>query len=109
MNVKNQVAFYNMLASKGNFEIIKSLVKSNKPLQFKDFKILNNTKRDGKFSTRTISASIKELESLNLIKNVIIKNNNKKLVGYEITKKGELTYIILKETQNKIKLLEKDF
>lgn len=105
MNSTKNVIFFNTLFSKSNIEIIKELQKSNSPLQFKDLKMLQNPKTNKKYSSRTISESLKELEEQKIIQNQIISKNKRKTIGYAITKKGKETFNIIKEAQSKYEKL----
>lgn len=106
MNSEKNKLFFNTLFSKSNIEIIKELQKSNNtPLQFKDLKLIANPKTNKKYSTRTISQSLKELEEEEIISNQIITKNKRRTVGYIITEKGKQTLNIIKEAESKYKKL----
>lgn len=106
MNSKKNSINFNTLFSKSTIKIIEELQKSTQPLQFKDFKTLENPKRNnGKYSSRTISESLKDLEEIGLIENQIITKNKRKTFGYSLTKKGKETFNILKEAQSKYEKL----
>ncbi len=107
MKTKIENGFFDLILSKSNLEIIKELQKSKTPLQFKDLKTLTNPKTTKKYSTRTISESLKELEENFLITNEIVTKNKRKTLGYAITQKGEKTLEILKEAQSKYEKIEK--
>ena len=94
-----------ILFSKSNFEILKLLQKKSEPIQFKELKFIKNPQTTKTYSTRTIAASLKELEEKGLIENQIIKNKTKKSLGYQLTNTGKKTYLILKETEEKLKKL----
>ena len=105
MKTEKNKPFFNTLFSKSNIEIIKELQKSNSPLQFKDLKLIANPKTDKKYSTRTISESLKELEEYKIITNQVMTKSKRKTVGYIITEKGKQTFNIIKEAEEKYKKL----
>lgn len=100
MTKRNSLSFFTF---QGNYEIMKSLFTSQKPLQFKDLKNLKNPKTEKKYSTRTIAESLKLLEEKDLIRNEITTNNKRrKYLGYSLTDKGKGAIQILKETEEKL-------
>ena len=103
MNFEKKFNFFNTLLITRNQVILNEFLKLNKPLQFKDFKLIINPNTEKKYSTKTISKSLKELESEGLIQNEIMMNSKKKVLGYAITKKGIESIDILKETEIKLK------
>jgi len=99
-----RLSFYFM---KGNIEILKYL-ENNSPIQFKDIRNLTNPKTKKKFSSRTVSLRLKELEESGDVTNeIILSKNKKKSIGYTITDKGKKSLEILRETQAKFEKLEK--
>jgi len=105
MNTEKKPLFFDMIFSKSNLEIIKELQKNNSPLQFKDLKFIKNPQTNKKYSTRTISESLKELEETGIITNEVIIKSNRKRIGYKVTEKGKITLKILKEAEEKYKKL----
>ncbi|MFW5704215.1 MAG: winged-helix domain-containing protein [Nanoarchaeota archaeon] len=89
----------------GNLEVLKSLAKAGKPLQFKDLKLITNPKTSRKYSTRTIAESLKMLEDKKMIRNEVITGRARKAVGYILTDKGNDAMSILRETEEKLKKL----
>lgn len=107
MKVENKINFFSIISKPGNVEILKFLKQTNKTTQFKELKLLFNPKKEGKFSSATISKSLKELEKLGFIKSEIIKNKSRKTQGYILTNSGNETASIVKEAEEKYQKIEK--
>ena len=106
--MKNEYKKLSFYFSNGNIEILEFL-NNNSPIQFKDIRNLTNPKTRKKFSSRTVSIRLKELEENGDIENRIIKNKNKrKIIGYSITEKGMKSLNIIKETQSKFEKLNRE-
>jgi len=106
MNFEKTGDFFNTIFITRNQIILKELIKLQKPLQFKDFKLIINPETNKKYSTRTISKSLKELEEEGLIQNEIIKTSKRSVLAYSITNKGSDSIEILKETEIKLRKIE---
>ena len=100
---QNILSFYLL---KGNVEILKFL-DNNSPMQFKDIRDITNPKTSKKFSSRTVSLRLKELENSGDIKNEIVINSKRKSIGYAITEKGRQSLEIIRETEKKFEKLKK--
>ena len=98
--------FFKIILSKGNLLILEKLSLEKSTIQFKHFKLLINPKTGKKYSTRTISESLKELDSLGLIENEIVTSTRGKTIAYSLTKKGESTYDIVKDAEEKYKKIK---
>lgn len=94
--------------TKGNLVILESLLNSSTPMQFKDLRELVNPKTNKKFSSSTMASKLRELEEKGAIKNEIFKAKNRKVLGYAISKSGKETFLILKETEEKLKKIHND-
>ncbi len=105
MKIEKNTDFFHMIISSGNVEILKKLLKSQKPTQFKELKTIVNPRTCKKYSSRTISKSVKILENENMIKNEVIKKSKPKTSGYKITEKGIESFYIIKEAEEKYKKL----
>lgn len=102
MDKNNEIIFF---FQKGNLEIMKSL-DSTGPMQFKELRELKNPATGKKFSSATVAQRLKELEEKKYITNEVIKNKNRKRLGYTLTPKGKNTLGILKETEEKLEKIK---
>lgn len=98
--------FFKIILPKGNFIILNKLNFKDTPTQFKHLKLLINPKTGKKFSTRTISESLKNLDNLGLIKNTIVNSPKRKVIAYSLSNKGKQTLEIFNEAQSKYKKLK---
>ena len=89
--------------SRGNLVILESLYNSSRPMQFKELRELVNPKTNKKFSSSTIAAKLKELEEKGVIQNEIYKDKRKKVLAYSISESGRETFLVLNETEKKLK------
>lgn len=90
-------------ALNGNLVILESLYNSSRPMQFKELRDLVNPRTNKKFSSSTIALKLKELENKGVIENEVYKDKKKKVVAYSISNRGKETYLVLKETEEKLK------
>jgi DNA-binding HxlR family transcriptional regulator len=97
--------FFEIINKSGNIEILKYLDKNKKAIQFNELKIISNPKKKTKFSTRTISESLKKLEDEKFIEATIFSKNKRKVIGYKITDKGSKTLEIINDSVEKYKKL----
>jgi len=101
MKVSKNLDFFHIFLSQGNIQIIKKLINSNQPVQFKELKLLVNPKTTKKFSTRTISKNLRFLEDQEIIENKTIEKSKPKKQGYFVTQKGIESYYLVKETEDR--------
>lgn len=95
----------NFIFSQNTLIILDYIKNQNKPIQFKELRDIKNPKTNKKFSSATVSKTLKELEENKLIDNEIIKIQKRKTLGYITTEKGNKTINLLKETQEKLEKL----
>jgi len=103
MKCEKNNGIFNIISSKGNLEIINKILNSQKPIQFKEFKLITNPITKKKYSTRTISNKLKILEENGLIETKFIENIKRKTFGYRLTEKGIQAINIIKEAEEKYK------
>jgi len=98
-------SFYPLLGIGGTLELLKFLNNKNEPVKFKEMRDLINPKTNKKYSSATISKSIKNLEENEIIENKIIIKNKQKILGYSLTEKGSKSLDILNEAEKKYEKL----
>ncbi len=103
---KTYFAFLNFLNSGGKYQMLLFLEKKEK-LQFNQFKVIENPKREGKLSPKTISESLKLMEEENLIEKEIILKNKRNVICYKLSDKGKEYLDFIKEAEVNFNKIQK--